>query len=650
MRLCSGSVTESRIRRRRALTLRVTPGRAVAADAGECGRHRGRPGRCDPLIGSSPTTTAGPPGSARSPQENCMNAIHTAGRRRSVRRLLAGTALAAGVLAGASVPANAATTATFNPTSGQLTVSGDALDNSIVISRNAAGNILVNGGAVAVIGGTPTVANTALIRVTGLGGNDTITIKEASGAPPAADFFGGAGHDVLTGGSGNDQLFGEGGNDTLLGKGGSDLLFGGAANDTLTGGDADDQVFGQAGDDRMIWNPGDDTDLNEGAGGEDTVEVNGGNGAEEFTTTPNGTRVRFDRVTPAPFSIDIGTSEKLTLNANGGDDRFSASNGLAALIQITVDGGTGNDTILGGGGADLPSRGGGNAFVDGNRGNDSAFLGAGDDTFQWDPGDGSDTVEGQDGADTMAFNGANIAERMEVSANGERVRFTRDVAAITMDLNHVETIDTRTLGGVDNLTVNDLSGTDVTRVNWDLAATGGVDDNAADSVIVNATSGDDVATVSASGSNAQVSGLAAVVQVTGAGITTDRLTVNGLSGDDVLDASGGLANSVALTLDGGDGDDVLLGGAGDDTLLGGAGDDVLLGGPGQDILDGGPGDNVLIQSFGADRVTAATVVGKDWLSTHARTINGKTVLRIDGKKRVLPRASLAQLAQGATAS
>ena len=61
----------------------------------------------------------------------------------------------------------------------------------------------------------------------------------------------------------------------------------------------------------MIWNPGDDTDLNEGGDGTDTVEVNGGNGAEQFTATANGTRVRFDRVNPAPFSIDIGTSEKL---------------------------------------------------------------------------------------------------------------------------------------------------------------------------------------------------------------------------------------------------------------------------------------------------------------------------------------------------
>ena len=288
-----------------------------------------------------------------------------------------------------------------------------------------------------------------MIQVFGLGGNDVITLSEANGALPAAHLFGGAGNDVLTGGSGGDQLFGEAGNDTLLGKGGFDLLFGGNDNDTLTGGDADDQAFGQSGNDRMIWNPGDDTDLNEGGAGTDTVEVNGGNGAEQFTTTANGTRVRFDRLNPAPFSIDIGTSENLVLNANGGDDSFSATGNLAALIKITVDGGTGNDTLLGSNGVDIMLGGDGNDFVDGQQGNDVGFLGAGDDTFQWDPGDGNDVVEGQDGTDTMLFNGSDANERMEASANGGRVRFTRDIANIVMDLNDVETIVAKALGGAD---------------------------------------------------------------------------------------------------------------------------------------------------------------------------------------------------------
>src|SRR4051794_2250566 len=247
--------------------------------------------------------------------------------RRGATRALAGTLLAAGVLAGTSATASAATTSTFS--AGVLTVLGDANDNTIAISRDAAGRILVNGGAITVLGGTPTVANTTLIQVLGLGGNDVLGLNEANGALPAANLFGGAGNDTLTGGSGADQLFGQAGNDTVLGKGGNDLLFGGSENDTLTGGTGEDQVFGQGSNDRMVWNPGEGTDLNEGGDGTDTVEVNGGNGAEQFTATANGTRVRFDRVSPAPFSLDIGTSEKLTLNANGGDDSFSATGNLA---------------------------------------------------------------------------------------------------------------------------------------------------------------------------------------------------------------------------------------------------------------------------------------------------------------------------------
>ena len=55
-----------------------------------------------------------------------------------------------------------ATTATFIPGAGSLNVIGDALDNTTTISRDAAGRILVNGGAVPVLGGTPTVANTGV--------------------------------------------------------------------------------------------------------------------------------------------------------------------------------------------------------------------------------------------------------------------------------------------------------------------------------------------------------------------------------------------------------------------------------------------------------------------------------------------------------
>ena len=70
----------------------------------------------------------------------------------------------------------------------------------------------------------------------------------------------------------------------------------------------------------------------------------------------------------------------------------------------------------------------------------------------------------------MVFNGANINEKIDISANGGRVRFTRDVANIVMDLNGTEAITFNALGGADTITVHDLSGTDVTEVNLNLAA------------------------------------------------------------------------------------------------------------------------------------------------------------------------------------
>jgi Ca2+-binding RTX toxin-like protein len=225
-----------------------------------------------------------------------------------------------------------------------------------------------------------------------------------------------------------------------------------------------------------------------------------------------------------------------------------------------------------------------------------AFLGAGDDVFQWDPGDGSDVVEGQAGTDTLRFNGAGADETFDVSANGERVRFFRDVGNIVMDLDDVEDIDVNALGGADTVTVNDVSGTDLTNVDVNLAGvlggTGG--DGQPDDVIVNATNGDDVVVVAGDASGVSVIGLAAQVNITDSEAANDTLTVNALDGDDAVDASALAAGAIRLTADGGAGNDVLIGSAGDDMLGGGDGDDVLIGGLGQDALDGGLGDDIEI--------------------------------------------------------
>jgi Ca2+-binding RTX toxin-like protein len=201
-------------------------------------------------------------------------------------------------------------------------------------------------------------------------------------------------------------------------------------------------------------------------------------------------------------------------------------------------------------------------------------------------------VEGQAGNDTLVFNGANANENIDIAANGSRVRLFRDVANITMDLNSVENIDLRTLGGTDTVTVEDLTGTNVQNVNLDLGLINGAPDGQPDTIVINGTAGNDVITVANNNGVVTISGLSEEVTIKNFD-ANDKIVINGLGGDDVITASG--LSGIQLVANGGDGNDVIVGSLGNDTLTGGNGDDVLIGGGGQDVLDGGPGDNVLLQ-------------------------------------------------------
>jgi Ca2+-binding RTX toxin-like protein len=481
---------------------------------------------------------------------------------------------------------------------GVLTVTGDDNANAITVSRTAGGTLLVNGGAVNIAGSPATVSTIQTISISGLGGNDNLKLDETNGVLPKANISGGDGFDVLTGGSGADTLHGDSGNDLLFGMAGNDQLFGGSGNDALTGGKGADEVFGEAGDDRMIWNNGDGTDLNEGGDGVDTVEVNGGSASESFSAAgAAGGRVLFQRATQIAFSIDIGTSEKLNLNANAGDDTFTGGTGIAGVMTTTIDGGVGNDTLLGTDAADRLIGGDGNDFIDGNKGADVAIMGAGNDTFVWDGGDGSDVVEGGTGTDTMLFNGAPGAENVDISNNGAgRLRFFRTEGNITMDNNDVEVIQFNALGGADNVVVHNLAGTDARSINLNLdgpEAKGG-GDGATDSVTVEGTNGDDVISVASGPSGISVTGLTAAVNIRAAD-AADKLTVSARGGNDAVLATSLTANAVVYTADGGTGNDLLIGSLGNDHLIGGDGDDFLLGRAGTDQLDGGTGHNVVIQ-------------------------------------------------------
>src|SRR6266516_1233459 len=193
------------------------------------------------------------------------------------------------------------------------------------------------------------------------------------------------------------------------------------------------------------------------AGQPGTLQVDlGDDGSADFS---------FARAAVAKIALDGGNSgDRLRIDeSNGvfggtGAETLLGGNGNDLLVgggAGTLSGGNGDDTVAGGPGAETLLGGNGNDSIDGNKGNDVAFMGNGNDTFVWDPGDGSDTIEGQNGEDTMVFNGAGVAEHVDLTANGNRLKLFRDVANITMDTRGVERVDFNALGAADVVTVND---------------------------------------------------------------------------------------------------------------------------------------------------------------------------------------------------
>jgi Ca2+-binding RTX toxin-like protein len=499
-------------------------------------------------------------------------------------------------------------------------------------------------------------------NVRALGGTDTVTVNDLTGTDLKT-----ANVD-LSGFDGND----DGAADTVVANGtdGADDV-----NVTSSGGNV--VVSGLATQLQVAGNEStlDNVDVDT-LGSADTIEsgvgftgplpvtIDGGDGSDTTTYSRtsaddtigiarNGTSAVAVFTSPGGVLNNIAV-ENLNVQGLGGDDTLAGQNGIGQLTQLTLDGGNGNDTLRGGDGNDILLGGSGNDLVDGNIGADAAQLGTGNDTFQWDPGDGSDTVEGQSGNDAIAFNGSNAGEHIDVSANGPRVRLTRDIAGITMDADGIEALNVRALGGTDTVTVNDLSGTALKTANVDLSGFDGNDDGAPDTVVANGTDGADDVDVSSSGGNTVVSGLAARVQVTGNEAALDNVDVNTLGGGDEVDSGVDFTGPLPVTVDGGDGSDIttykgssagdqigiarngvaavavfsstgvlnnvgvenvdVQGLGGDDTLAGqngigqltqltldgGSGDDNVRGGDGNDILLGGAGNDVVDGNIGAD--------------------------------------------------
>ncbi|QID17096.1 retention module-containing protein [Nitrogeniibacter mangrovi] len=96
------------------------------------------------------------------------------------------------------------------------------------------------------------------------------------------------------------------------------------------------------------------------------------------------------------------------------------------------------------------------------------------------------------------------------------------------------------------------------------------------------------------------SGGASASAVIDTGVPPEGVTLDGGGGNDIL-----VGTDLVDTLNGGDGNDTLYGGGGNDTLNGGDGNDLLVGGAGNDTLTGGLGADVFQWTL-ADKGTAGS--------------------------------------------
>lgn len=226
---------------------------------------------------------------------------------------------------------------------------------------------------------------------------------------------GGDGDDLLIGGKGLDYLAGGAGHDTLVGAGkgglygndGDDLLdatrstswhnmFGDNGNDTVLGGNGAESVYAGDGDDLVFTGGGDDY-IDMGSG-HNTID--GGSGIDKMSVFWDGNEDIVWTIDPTQVTEILGSRvsnvEKVWGYMGAGDDYVS--NALNDY-DFEMEGREGNDTLIGGGGADGLSGYEGNDSLVGGAGADSLTDYEGNDYLQG--GDGNDVLSGGVGIDTL---------------------------------------------------------------------------------------------------------------------------------------------------------------------------------------------------------------------------------------------------------
>ena len=410
--------------------------------------------------------------------------------------------------------------------------------------------------------------------VYGFGGDDTITS--------------GASGDLLKGGAGNDILFGFGGDDHLDGGIGADILTGGAGSDTIDGGDGDDQIFaaedGTAESDTVNAGAGDDdvtggsTDILDGGAGNDVLNLAFGDG--DPGQSPLILSLSADGTGFASDGTSITGFEMLNLSLTEGDDATSTGD-----VQVSIDGGGGDDRIVAGAAADVLNGGDGNDVLEG--------------------GGGADTLNGDAGVNTASYEssaaGVSIDLANNVNSGGDAegdvlVNITKIIGSSHDDVISGDGAANTLTGGGGQDSLFGQGGNDRLVISETPAfISGGTGKD-----FLFATGGGHVVLTE--------DGFSAVeaVYVRGGGTHLDMSGVE--TGAKIVAQS---AAGFGVTVIGTAGNDTIRGGKGSDSLEGGAGNDRIVAGTGASALDGGTGNDKLFGGAGTDIFHFGADYGRD---------------------------------------
>ncbi|MES2791685.1 MAG: FG-GAP-like repeat-containing protein [Planctomycetota bacterium] len=369
-------------------------------------------------------------------------------------------------------------------------------------------------------------------------------------------------------------------------------------------------------------------------GGNDTVtitdDVGTADGAGFANTTLNILLGFGNDVVNAAAST---STRGYTFNGGGGNDTLTGGSGDDLLI-----GGDGNDEMNGGQGDDSLEGNAGQDILDGGEGDDTVLGGEDDDLIFVNPNGGFDTIDGGTGTDLLAFNGTAGDDVIVVSVPiFGTTRFEITGAGSDPTARSVEqlNLDPTALGGADTFTIGDLSGTDLRVISLQAGA-----DVATDNISIDGrNTADNLAVTTPAAGIVSVQGLAYQITLNGINVL-DVLTMNGQAGDDTIKANDGVEGQIGIVfngdegndylsadaiLNGGVGNDTLIGGIGSDSLNGGDGDDLLTGNGGIDAFDGGDGYDTIVETRNANfTLTDATlIIGAEGTDTVAFIENAR---------------------------